>query len=643
MPEAEKMTGYKGRWAWVDLTNRMVRIEPADPGYGRNYVGGRGLQARLLADHLEKVGPLKDPLGPQNRVIVGSAALNDTAIPTAGRGSCSFVGTMARSPEPAPWVPGHKPVHGLFTHSSAGGLFPNMLKRAGFDQVVIDGRADRPVRLEAVDGALRIVDAEDELFETVQGCRVPRRASEITDALATRVKGGSTLTVGPAGWNLVDFACLTADYHRNFGRGGAGAVFGSKNLVAITAYGKDAIAYQDAEAFKTFGQEIDKLVKASVEDPNRTASFRPTTGTTWWLDRAFNGRYLGVKGGYLPWHNFDEGAFDAADYDKVSTDAFLAISGKHNVCNKCRHVFCTRSARVESGPYAGEGVRPEFETIALWINCCILDRDAIFHLNALCNELGVDTMTFGSVMAGAMELGEKGFLAKHGEAPEFGDAAGMVQMLKNIAYRSNDLGQLLGGHSDGVIAEVAAGAAPAALSEIAYCLTTAYGGLGYAGINPKAFPGMFTAYGTSNRGRGDHTYAWTIQAEEGGLKDARDLAAYVAEGQAGKALVDSLGLCDFFTGDITAEPFLSLYRTLTGIGYTPESLKECGRRIYALERRMNNLQGRDRTYDAFVPDKLKVPLGRGALAGRAVDEAFYNSVLDAYYDAWGWSRRGTIV
>ncbi|NTV80449.1 MAG: hypothetical protein HGA24_03400, partial [Candidatus Aminicenantes bacterium] len=221
MPETKRMTGFRGLWAWVDLTDRTVRVEPADAGTCRDYVGGRGLQARLMADHLERTGPLKDPLAPANRVVIGSAALNDTPVPTAGRGSCSFVGTMARSPEPAAWVPGHKPVYGLLTHSSAGGLFPNMLKRAGFDQVVIDGRADRPVRLEAVEGALRIVDAEDELFETVQGRRVPRAASLITDFLASRVKGGSTLTVGPAGWNLVDFACLTADYHRNFGRGGA--------------------------------------------------------------------------------------------------------------------------------------------------------------------------------------------------------------------------------------------------------------------------------------------------------------------------------------------------------------------------------------------------------------------------------------
>jgi aldehyde:ferredoxin oxidoreductase len=643
MSATKRMTGFRGLWAFVNLTDRTVRVEPADPGLCRDYVGGRGLQARLMVDHLERTGPLKDPLAPANRIIIGSAALNDTPVPTAGRGSCSFVGTMTRSVEPASWVPGHKPVYGLLTHSSAGGLFPNMLKRAGFDQVVIDGRADRPVRLEAVEGTLRIVEAEDDLFETVAGRRVPRPASVVTDFLTAKIKGSSTLTAGPAGWNLVDFACLTADHHRNFGRGGAGAVFGSKNLVAITALGKEPVVFEDSEAFKALGRELDGLIKASVDDPNRTASFRPTTGTTWWLDRAYDGRYLGTRGGYLPWHNFDEGAFDPADYEKVSTGAFLEISGKPYVCNRCRHIFCTRAAKVEEGPYAGEGVRPEFETIALWINCCILDRDAIFHLNAMCNELGVDTMTFGSVMAGAMELSEKGFLADFGDAPRFGDAAGMLRTLKEIAFASTDVGRLFGRHSDRAIAELAAAAPPAALADIAYCVTTAYGGLGYAGINPKAFPGMHAAYGTSNRGRGDHTYAWTIQAEEGGLKEARDLAAYVAEGQAGKALVDSLGLCDFFTGDITAEPFLSLYRAVTGIAYTPESLKECGRRIYALERRMNNRQGRDRTYDGFVPAKLKVPLSRGAHAGQAVDEAFYNSVLDAYYDAWGWTKDGRVI
>ncbi len=631
-----------GRWAWIDLAERKVRIEPPDPAICRDYVGGRGLQAKIISDHLKKTGPLRDPLRPENRIVIGSAAMNDTFVATAGRGSCSFIGTMTRSPEEAPWVPGHKRVWGLITHSSAGGLFPNMLKRAGIGQLVIDGRADRPVRIEAVDGAVRIVDAEAELFQTVDGREVVRTASEITAALSKRIKGSSTLCTGPAGWNLVDFACLTADEHRNFGRGGAGAVFGSKNLVAVTARGKESPAAHDPARFETLSRELDALIKASVDDSSRTSSFRPTTGTTWWLDRAFNGGYLGAQGGYLPWRNFDEGHFDEADYARVSTDAFLAIAGKHHVCNRCRHIFCTRAAKIDTGPYAGSGVRPEFETIALWINCCILDRDAIFHMNRLCNEFGVDTMTFGSVMAGAMELSEKGLLVNFGSSLKFGDAPGMIQALKDIAHGSTDLGRLLGHYTDRVIAEIAAAGETATAEEAARSLTTCYAGLGYAGISPKAFPGMFTAYGTSNRGRGDHTYAWTIQAEEGGLKDPGDLASYVAESQAGKALVDSLGLCDFFTGDITSDLFLSLYQALTGIEVSADSLKECGRRIYTLERRLNNLQGRDRTYDAYVSPKLEVPMTRGAHRGRSVDRALYGTILDAYYDVWGWSRDGLV-
>jgi aldehyde:ferredoxin oxidoreductase len=462
------------------------------------------------------------------------------------------------------------------------------------------------------------------------------------DRLATIYPGASTMAAGPAGWNGVAYGCLTGDRHRNFGRGGAGAVFGSKNLVAITALGRRKVQPFDASTFAHLARKVDDLVRVRSTDRERTASFRSSTGTTWWLDRAFDGRYMGKAGGYLPWRNFQEGYFQPADYAQVGTDAFLEIAGRHAVCNRCRHVMCSRAAHVDVGPFSGEGVRPEFETIALWINCCLLDRAAIFHLNGVCNDLGLDTMTFGSVMSGAMEWTERGFLDGWSGAPEFGSVDSMLQAAEAIAYASSPLGELLGSPSDLAIEQLAGGHPAADRDVIAACATTAYAGLGYAGIEPKVFPGMFAAYATSNRGRGDHTYAWTVQAEEDGLSGAAALAAYVAESQAGKALVDSMGLCDFFAGDIASDLFMAMYAALTGVDYSFDVLLQCGRRIYALERHANARQGRTRAYDAYVPPKLAIPLTEGAHAGKAVDGAAHDAVLDAYYAYQGWTVGGDV-
>jgi aldehyde:ferredoxin oxidoreductase len=634
--------GYQGRWAWVDLTTRKVRVTEASADIYQKFIGGRGVQAALLWDKIQSSGPLSDPLSPENRIIIGSSSLNDTPIPTAGRGSCSFISPLTYSPRQVTWLKEHQPVYGLLTHSSCGGHFPNRLKRAGFDQIIIDGRADRPVRLVVAEGEVEIIEAEDALFETVNGQPIVRPTSAIIAYLEKKYPGSSTLCLGPAGWNLVPYANLTADYHRNFGRGGGGAVFGSKNLIAVTVRGKEPVRIFNNKLFDHLARQLDELIRSDVADSQKTVSFRPETGTTWWLDRAFKGGFLGGKGGYLPWHNFDEGYFEPSLYEKVSTRAFLEIAGQHQVCHRCRYIFCTRRAKVDTGRYKGEGVRPEFETIALWINCCLLDREAIFYLNKRANELGMDTMSFGSLAATAMELTEKGFLEDYQSSLHFGAVEEMISFLESIAYQSSPLGRLFGRYPDSIIDELTARVSPPDEKEIVFCFTQAYGGLGYAGIEPKVFPGMFTAYGTSNRGRGDHTYAWTIQAEEAGLVEPEELAAYIIQSQQAKALIDSLGLCDFFTGDIFSELFLSLYQALTGVAYDGESFRECGQRIYHLERKINNLQGRKRKYDAFIPPKFLLPLTEGPYAGRAVDPDFYYQILDFYYRLQGWTEEGEV-
>lgn len=633
--------GYNGRWAYVNLTTGRVEVKASDPEVERAFLGGRGLGAYFLAERVrEHGGPVADPLGPENRIVLGCAAFIDTKVHTASRGSASFFSPFTRSSHPL--TKGLPPVHGLVTHSSIGGSFATRLKASGIDQIIIDGRARQPVRIEAVDGEVRIVKAEPDLFERRHSRRFPLRSEAMAAALAAKLPGQKSASVylGPAGWSQVPYACLTTDGDRNFGRGGGGAVFGSKNLVAVTVAGSARTRYHDRKLFDEAMKALDEAMTRKVADPAATASFRPTTGTTWWLDRAFNGAYLGTTGGYLPWHNYDEGNFESEAFTRVSTGALLEIAARYKVCTGCRSVLCSRLVKGEDGRLYP---RPEFESAALFINCCITDRAALVRLNHLCNEVGLDTMTSAAMVAAAMDLDHKGILHEMGASLPFGDAEAFAKAIESIGYRHGTLGKLLGRPTDEIAQEILGTLGPARRGDVLWCLTTAYAGLGYAGIEPKAFPAMHTCYATSNRGRGDHTYAWTVQAEESGLTGAKEIAAVVASGQWGKAVVDSIGLCDFFPQSTASDTFLNLILGLTGVRTTGEEQEACGKRIVSLERLLNNIQGRTRTYDAYIPPKLEVPLSRGPMAGRKVDKDYHRAILDAYYHEQGWSQDGLVT
>ncbi len=638
---ANSRKGYNGRWGFVDLSSRAVQIVDSDPEVERAFIGGRGLQTWLLAQRIKELGgPVRDPLGPENRIIIGCSAPNDTRIHTAGRGSASFFSPMTRST--APLDDGLPPVHGLVTHSSLGGSLPNKLKKSGIDQLIIDGRAQTPVRIEVIDGEVRILDAEPDLFEEVGGQIFPLRSHAMDEALKEKVgdKRASSLYTGPAGWARVPYACLTSDLDRNFGRGGAGAVLAAKNLIAVSFAGSTSTTFHDEELFKQRMKDLDGAIKEAVADPQQTASFRPTTGTTWWLDRAYKGGYLGEEGGYLPWHNFDEGTLDEEDFAGVGTDALLEISGKYKICTRCREIICARLVKGEDGELYP---RPEFETAALFINCGITDRQAMVDLNHLCNEVGVDTMSTGGVIASAMDLDGKGLLGMMSMSLPYGDAEAMADAIEAIAYAKEGLGELLGDTADGTARTVMERLGDDHREDVEWCMVMAYGGLGYAGIQPKAFPAMNACYATSNRGRGDHTYAWTVQVEEAGIVTTpEEIGPYVASSQWGKAVIDSLGICDFFAFDVTSDIFRDLLYAITGNRYTAPELVGCGRRTVNLERMLNAVQGRTRAYDGFTPPKLTVPLSRGPMAGRKVDQAFHDAILDAYYDAQEWTGGGDV-
>jgi aldehyde:ferredoxin oxidoreductase len=325
----------------------------------------------------------------------------------------------------------------------------------------------------------------------------------------------------------------------------------------------------------------------------------------------------------------------------VSTGALLEIAAKHKVCHRCRGILCSRLVKTESGELVP---RPEFETSALFINCCITERSALVELNDLCNELGLDTMSTAAMIAAGMDLDGKGVLSEVSLRLPFGDWRAMASAIEAIAYRREGLGTLLGAPADEIARNVLERLGEGRREDLLWCLTTAYGGLGYAGVEPKAFPAMHTCYATSNRGRGDHTYAWTVQTEEAGQAETVEkIAPLVAGGQFGKAVIDSLGICDFFPFDITSDVFLDLLFAVTGNRYTAGELIECGRRTVNLERALNNLQGRTRAYDAYIPPKLEIPMNGGPLKGRRVDPDLHHRILDAYYRQQGWTEDGQVA
>lgn len=635
----ERNFGYTGRWAFVDLTAGTVSVRGSDPTAEKAYLGGRGIGAFLVAEHLRTRRVPVDPLGPGNRIVIGGAPLHGTRIHTAGRGSASFLSPMTRSLRPL--GEGLPPIHGLLTHSSIGGAFPVQLKQAGFDQVIIDGCSPCPVRLVIEGESLRIVEAEGELFESRSGERTVLGAGRMEALLKERGgRDSASIYLGPAGWSRVPWACLTTDGDRNYGRGGLGAVFASKNLLAITVSGSSPWRWHDQELFQTRIKELEEIVKGIVRTPGSTTHFRPTTGTTYWLDRAQQGSYLGKEGGYLPWHNYDEGHVPEERFENVSTGSFLEISARHKICAGCREVLCSRLVKTAEGSLLP---RPEFETAALFINCGITRREQVVQLNHLCNEMGVDTMTMGAIVAAAMELDERGILCKLGMALPFGDFQAMMAFIEEVAFRATARGRLFGQETDAIGHAILDEAGISHREEVAWCLTTAYAGLGYAGVEPKAFPAMFACYATSNRGRGDHTYAWTVQAEEGGLSGPDSIAAVVANSQWGKALVDSLGICDFFPGDITGQIFRDVYYAVTGLAISAEDLVECGKRIFSLERHVNGQQGRERAYDAYVPPKFLAPMACGPMKGRSVDPRLHGEILNSYYQRQGWASDGKVL
>jgi aldehyde:ferredoxin oxidoreductase len=596
------MHAWTGKLLRVNLTAGSVAVEEISRTQLQDYIGGRGLAIRYLMDEID---PKVEPLSPENKLIMASGPLTGTPIPTGAR---YMVVTKS-------------PLTGALTCSNSGGFFPTELKKAGFDMIIIEGKAAQPVYLFVRDGQAELRPAGH-----LWGRLVPDADRILRDETVETAK---TAIIGPAGEKQVRIASIMNDKHRAAGRAGVGAVMGAKNLKAVVVKGSGSVQLADPAGVKALSKTIRNEVKATADAGKLVLR---TYGTAY-MPPVTSGA------GICPTRNFQTGVFAGAEKisGHVLTDKYLVRPG---ACWGCP-IACGRITRLDHERWQGQGEGPEYETLAsLGSSCGVDELEAIIKANYLCNELGLDTISMGMTLGCAMELFEQGLLPREdvGRTLNFGDAEAMVALTEQTGQREGFGNQL---------------------AEGSYRLAQRYGHpecaitakkLELPGYDPRGAKGMGILYATSNIGashmKGDMIYL------EFGYFDFRldplteqDKARYCKQMQDIYAVVDSVGVCAFVgmrhlmkhDESLELDRMAEAMSAATGMDYDPAGLLEAGERIYNLERLFLTAAGFTKDDDSLPPRMLKEPMPDGPAKGQVVDLA---TMLEEYYEYRGWDAAG---
>ncbi|MFX0206241.1 MAG: aldehyde ferredoxin oxidoreductase family protein [Candidatus Hodarchaeota archaeon] len=583
--------GYMGKYLDVDLSTGKITESSLDMRHAERFIGGKGLGAKILYDELQ---PGVAPLSSDNVLLFMTGPLSGTSVQTSGR-----------------WCIVTKSPHtGIYLDSQIGGQFGHRLKRAGYDFVIIKGKSEIPSYLEISSERVEIHPAND-----LWG----KGTYRVEEILKKQYNGSEVCAIGPAGENLVTFANIMTDRTHMAGRGGAGAVMGSKNLKAIVAGGTQNINGVNQENFKALTRRFRKKVR---ENPG--VKRRHEIGTVMWVKMANDA-------GFLPTRNFQSGVFEGAK----------AISGErmrdefvvgHTACYSCL-IACGKTTRFDEGKYAGLEVDgPEYETSALLgASCGIDDLGAIAKANEICDDLGIDTITAGGTIAFAMECSEKGILYQE-DIPNlvFGNADAQHEMLRLIAERKG-IGELFAKGSFLAAKELGHNSADFAIQ---------VKNLELAGVEPRGSFGMALAYATSDRG-GCHQRCWTPGAELSGALtrfSMEGVAKFVKESQDERAACFSLVLCDFLPFDVPE--MVEMLNVATGFSYTPESYLMAGERIWNMIRLFNTREGMTAFNDILPTRFYQDEAPEGDPKGQRIKLEDFERVKADYYELRGWDREG---
>jgi aldehyde:ferredoxin oxidoreductase len=590
--------GYLGRILRVNLTTRETSVEELKDNEAELLLGGRGIAARM---YYQEIPAETKPFDEGNKLFFVTGPMTGVPLPSTTKFQLA-----TKSPET-----------GHYLCSNCGGVFGPQLKKCGFDALIIEGRADNWTYLAIDDGEVKFRDAAE-----MVGVSTTATQAALLDIIGD--KNAGTMTIGPAAEKLVRLSYIGVD-SRAFGRGGPGAVMGSKKLKGIVIRGTGEVPVSDRD-------RVDEIRKAAIAELRTTRADHTRLGTMQYIKKLND---LGC----MPTRNFQTSHFE--DCEPVEADAMKADYYVRNyACYRCP-VACGKMCEVKEGPYAGAHARTEFETVGLFGPCCgVSDFAAIVAANQLADEIGVDTISIGNAVSLTMELFERGLITTEdtdGIEANFGSGEALIEIIRLVAERRG-IGDLL---ADGM-AEVAR-RKPEWSRYVMHVK-----GMPFAAYDPRGFYGNALTKGTSSRGACHNVGGWSIRAEL--LSGDHDRFALEGKGplimsiQDNRAYVDSLGLCTVVRGSMafSASPAGDTMEAVTGYGFTPKLL-EIGERIYSLERMILNREGIARA-DDMLPERIfKEAIPSGPCKGRTLTREQYNIMLDEYYQARGWDSDGVVT
>ena len=587
--------GYTGKILDVDLTSAIVSEAELDRSLAEDYMGGKGFGAKILYDQLP---PGCEPLSADNILVFATGPLTGTFAPSSGRFE----------------VCTKSPATGLWLDSNCGGYFGPELKFAGYDMVIIRGKAAKPMLLVIDDNKFELKPADD-----LWGTDTITTHRQIKDSFGKDFK---VACIGPAGEKGVLFAGIISEY-RALGRGGAGAVMGSKNLKAIAVRGSGGIAIFDPDIFmKTCRESFNELANSTD-----TGGGRQKYGTNVILS-------LMDEVGLHPVRNFQKGKFEGAA--SVNEEAIEAHYVRNKACFGCP-IYCSKIAEVKEGKYKGSFTEgPEYENVwAFGANCENVDVAAIIQAEYLCDYYGLDAITAGNVIGFLMECVEKGLLQESDiDFPmAFGNDESIINAIHLIG-KGQGPGKLWG---QGVkkLAEQIEGAQDLAMH---------VKGLELPAYDPRGSTGMALAYATSDRG-GCHLRSWPIGDELLVTEGRMDLVSLEFKAELVKTqqdlfcMVNCSGMCLFATFAVNLKQITPFLHAATGLEVysSSEEVMKTGERVNNLVRLFNIREGLTRDMDTLPKRFFSEPLKEGPSRGRVVE---LDQLMEEYYMVRGWKSDG---